>query len=370
MSEEELLSLLALKEADGIGGVLCRNILSHLGSAKAFFDAPKAKLLKIPGFGEGIYNSFGSKHTLLEKAERHLALIKKYEVRLHVYSQDSYPHRMKNIYDAPPILFSKGAADINNPIAVGIVGTRKATNYGKGLTEDIVAGLKYLNANIVSGLAYGIDITAHKAALENEMPTTAVMAGGLGMIYPASHKKYEKPIMEQGLMVSENHYENIPVGAQFVARNRIIAGLSDVTIVVESAARGGGLITAEYANNYHREVFAVPGRVGDLWSEGPNNLIKNHKANIFTSVTQLIEQVSWNLDKHKPIGLEKESFDISKLTNDEAVVVTLLREKGAYPIDEISIESHIPLNKLASLLLNLEFADLVRALPGKKFELK
>lgn len=370
MSEEELLSLLALKEVDGIGGVLCRNILSHLGSAKAFFEAPKAKLLKIPGFGEGVHNKIGKKAALFEKAEKHLALIQKNKVKLHVFNQESYPHRIKNVYDAPPILFSKGNADINNPIAVGIVGTRKATNYGKGVTEDIVAGLKSLEANIVSGLAYGIDITAHKAAIDNGMPTTAVMAGGLGVIYPASHKKHIQPILENGLLISENHYENIPVGAQFVARNRIIAGLSDVTIVVESAARGGGLITAEYANNYHREVFAVPGRVGDSWSEGPNNLIKNHKAHIFTSVEKLIEQVSWNLDKHKPIGIKETSIDLSKLSNDETVVVALLREKGAYPIDEISFETNIPLNKLASLLLNLEFTDLVRALPGKKFELK
>lgn len=370
MSEEELLYLLALKEADGVGGVLCRNILSYLGSAKAFFEAPKAKLLKIPGFGEGIYNSLGKKQELLEKAEKHYELIQKHNVNLHVFSEGTYPHRIKNIYDAPPILFSKGKGDINNPIAVGIVGTRKATSYGKGITEDIVAGLKSINANIVSGLAYGIDITAHKAALEYGLPTTAVMAGGLGVIYPASHKRHIPAILENGLLISENHYENIPIGAQFVARNRIIAGLSDVTIVVESAARGGGLITAEYANNYHREVFAVPGRVGDSWSEGPNNLIKNHKAHIFTSVNQLIEQVSWNLDKHKPIGESKSTFDLTKLSNDEAMVVTLLREKGAYPIDEISFETHIPLNKLASLLLNLEFMDLVRALPGKKFQLK
>lgn len=369
-AEQELIYKLALKEADGIGGVLFRHLISYMGSAEEVFKAPKAKLLKIPGFGPQCIQSIQDQKKLIAIGEKNFELCRKNKVNIIAFSDDAYPKKLKNLYDCPPIIFTKGKGELDATRSVGIVGTRKATNYGKDITEAIVEGLAPYRATIVSGLAYGIDIAAHKAALKHDLPTTAVMAGGIGMVYPAAHRKYTEDIMNTGLLISENKYDLVPVAPQFVARNRIIAGLSDIIIVVESAKRGGGLITAEYGNNYHREVFAVPGDVGNPMSEGPNNLIKDNKARIFTTVEDLVDSVSWQLGKVDSLKPDLITMDLSSFSEDESKVLTLLRQKGAYQIDEISFETNIRLNKLASLLLSLEFMDLVRALPGKKFELK
>lgn len=370
LSENELLYRLALREADGVGGVLFRHLISHIGSAEEIFKTPKSRLLKIPGLGPNTLKKLNDPQSLLTIAEKNLKLCQKNNVNIISFSDENYPARLKNLYDAPAILFTKGGGTLDFGRSIGIVGTRKATNYGKDVTEAIIEALKPYNVSIISGLAYGIDIAAHKAAMKHELQTIAVMAGGIGMIYPAAHRKYADQITTDGLLLSENKYDLVPVAPQFVARNRIIAGLSDIVIVVESAKRGGGLITAEYGNNYHREVFAVPGDVGNTYSEGPNNLIKENKARIYTSVDDMVESLNWLPGESTEPVKKAIDLDLSTFSEDESKVITLLRQKGAYPIDEISFETNIRLNKLASLLLNLEFQDLVRALPGKKFELR
>ena len=367
--QEDLIYKLALKEAEGIGGVLFRHLISHFGSARAVLAASEGKLLKTPGIGAFAVNSIKTARKGLEQAEKVWQNCEKRGQQIVTFQDAAYPKRFKGLYDAPPLLFISGNTDLNFRRTVGIVGTRKATEYGKSITEKMVDELKGFDVCIISGLAFGIDIAAHKAALKNEMPTLAVMAGGLNCVYPAGHKKYLPEIEKMGAVLSENTPDTVPVGPQFVARNRIIAALSDAVIVVESAKRGGGLVTAEYANNYHREVYAVPGDIGNPFSEGPNNLIRRNKAKIYTSAAHLAEDLNWDEDELLSKETEPE-LDLSRFTEDESKILRIMMEKGDCLIDDLSFESNIPLNKLASLLLNLEFQDLVKALPGKKFKLK
>ncbi|AWV98718.1 DNA-processing protein DprA [Arcticibacterium luteifluviistationis] len=368
--QEDLVYKLALKEADGIGGVLFRHLISYFGTAKAVLESPEGKLLKTPGIGPGIISGIKKAKKGLPAAEKLLTDSIKKNFQIISFQDASYPQRFKGLYDAPPIIFCQGSKDLNYTRTVGIVGTRKATDYGKEVTENIVAELAEYGVAVISGLAYGIDVTAHKAALKNNLQTVAVMAGGFDFVYPAAHKKYVKDITENGALVTENKNDVKPIGPQFIARNRIIAALSDAVIIVESARRGGGLVTAEYGNNYHREVYAVPGAIGMTYSEGPNTLIRLNKAKILTSAKNIIGDLNWSLDGEPTYEQATSELDLTKFTDDESKVLSLFMQKGEIQIDDLSFETNIPLNKLASLLLNLEFQDLVKAMPGKKFKLK
>ena len=368
--QEDLIYKLALKEADGVGGVLFRHLISYFSSAQAVLEATDGKLLKTPGIGPGIISGIKKARKGLVAAEMLARESQKKGYQIISFQDSNYPQRFKGLYDAPPILFCHGGSDLNYGRTIGIVGTRKCTDYGREITEALVAELAPLGVTVVSGLAYGIDITAHKAALKNKVKTVAVMAGGLNQIYPSAHNKYVSDIVKNGALISENKNDTVPVGPQFIARNRIIAALSDVIIIVESARRGGGLVTAEYGNNYHREVYAVPGSLDMQFSEGPNTLIRLNKAKIYTSPKDIIDDLNWNIDE---VGIKSLAFaelDLSRFTDDESKVISLLRTKGEYQIDNLSFETNIPMNKLASLLLNLEFQDLIKALPGKKFKLR
>ncbi|WP_304234715.1 DNA-processing protein DprA [Jiulongibacter sediminis] len=368
--QEDLIYKLALKEADGVGGVLFRHLVSFFGSARAVLEAPSGQLQKVQGIGKGNISKIKKASEGLNEAERLLNDSLKKGYKIITFQDAEYPLRFKGLYDAPPVLFVHGESNLNENRTIGIVGTRKATEYGKEVTDQIVSGLKPYGVSVISGLAYGIDIAAHKSALKNEMSTIAVMAGGLDSVYPAAHKKYARDIAQKGALVTENKNSTLPVGPQFIARNRIIAALSDVTVIVESAARGGGLVTAEYANNYHRDVYAIPGNINQPFSEGPNNLIKRNKARIFTSINALVKDMGWDLDGQKSEAVYRAELDLTQFTDDESKILSLLRDKGECLIDDLSFESNIPLNKLASLLLNLEFQEAVKALPGKKFKLR
>jgi DNA processing protein len=368
--QEDLIYKLALKEADGVGGVNFRHLISYFGTAQEVLEATDGKLLKIPGIGPGLVSAIKKARKGLGDAEKLAKDCEKKNFRIISFQDPNYPQRFKGLYDAPPILFCNGGSNLNYPKTIGIVGTRKCTEYGREVTENLVAELSSLGVAVISGLAYGIDITAHKAALKNNMKTVAVMAGGLDQVYPAAHKKYVNDIINNGALVSENRNDAMPVGPQFIARNRIIAALSDAIIIVESARRGGGLVTAEYGNNYHREVYAVPGSLDMPFSEGPNTLIRLNKAKIYTSPKNIIGDLDWNSEQKGSSQSPVTELDLSRFTDDESRVITLLRTKGECQIDDLSFETNIPLNKLASLLLNLEFQDLVKALPGKKFKLR
>lgn len=369
-TEEQMkLDLLALIQTPGIGSVTLRQLISYCGSVAAVFKADYKKLIRIPGVGDK------AARMVLQReghrfAEKELARCTKENIRLYFFTDADYPFRLKPLYDSPLVLYSQGNIDLNSGRSVGIVGTRKITEYGKSVTEAIIKDLVPYTPLVVSGLAYGVDIAAHRACLRHQLPTVGVMASGLDVIYPAVHKKTAQEMQQNGGLITENALATKPDFNRFPARNRIIAGLSDVTIVVESARRGGSLITVEYAQNYHREVFAVPGNLSSEQSEGCNQLIRDNKAAIFTSVDEMAEALRWSLEKQPtsdPVVHHVPVFD--GFTQDEGQVLALLHTQGELLLDELSWQSGIHLGKLATLLLNLEFQGMVRSLPGKKYSL-
>ncbi|TDE17419.1 DNA-processing protein DprA [Dyadobacter psychrotolerans] len=373
LSENERISTLALIHTPGIGSVTVRQLISYCGGASAVFTSDFKKLIKIPGIGEKVARVIlkGEAKAFAEKEYEECA---KTDTQLHFFTDDSYPARLKPLYDAPVVLYSRGNFDFNLQRSIGIVGTRQVTDYGKNVTETIIKELAAYKSLIVSGLAYGVDIVAHRASLKYELPTIGVMASGLNVIYPAAHLRTSKEMQLHGGIVTENALATKPDFMRFPARNRIIAGLSDVTIVVESAKKGGSLITVEFAQNYHREVFAVPGGLNSPQSEGCNQLIRDNKAAIFTSVEDMANAIGWSLNQ-KPqkvnsqpeLSLENMSFE--GFSQDEGQVLSMLKQKGTMQIDDLSWQSGLHLNKLATLLLNLEFQGMVRSLPGKKYAL-
>lgn len=370
--DSDLRYKIALTQVEGIGGIMFRHLIAQFGTAEEVFAAKRERLLKVAGVGSMTADNLKQTEKLFRVADETLEKADKQNVKLITYQSDEYPKRLKSLYDCPPILYYKGTMELNYPRTIGIVGTRQATEDGKAITQKLIEQLRTHNVAVISGLAYGIDIEAHRAAVQQNLPTLAVMANGIDVVYPAAHKKYIDEILANGGLITENPFGMQPIRQLFLSRNRIIAGLSDVVVVVESAKKGGGLVTAEFANNYHREVFAVPGKLTNKYSEGTNNLIKTNKAHIFTSTDDIIELMNWDIEEEagKAITFVEKEIDWSVLTEEESKVVHILREKGEVQIDNLSWEANVPLNRLASLLLNLEFQDLVKALPGKKFALK
>ncbi|MCP9761462.1 DNA-processing protein DprA [Lacihabitans soyangensis] len=368
--QQDLIYEIALSKTEGIGGVMFKQLLNTFGSAKEVFETPSAKLLKVPNMGKFTLAKIKENEEALIQAETIVSQSAKNNIRIVTFKQDEYPKKLKGIFEAPPILFFKGKGHLEYPKTLAIVGTRDASDYGKKSTEEIVASLKEHNVQIVSGLAYGIDIAAHKAALKNGLSTVGVLANSLETVYPSSHKKVALEIEETGLLISEQPFGTETKPSFFVARNRIIAALADATIVVESARKGGSMVTAEYANNYNKEVFAIPGGIFNKYSEGPNYLVSNNKAQIFTNTQDFVEWMKWDTDNQEVKVVEKEVLDLSKYTQEESKVLSLLMQNGEMLIDDLSWHSQIHLNKLASILLNLEFADLVKQSPGKKFALR
>ena len=373
--ESEKLCTLALVNTPGIGSVTIRQLISHCGSAEKVFKADYRTLTKIPGIGEKVARLILKKEGIAE-AEKEWDNCVKSGANLHFFSDKTYPNRLKSLYDAPVMLYSKGNFDYNSHRTIGIVGTRQITEYGKGITESIIRDLVPYNPLVVSGLAYGVDITAHRACQKHNLATIGVMASGLNVIYPATHQKTAKEMQENGGLVTENALNTKPDFMRFPARNRIIAGLSDITIVVESAKKGGSLITVEFAQNYHREVFAVPGNLNNSQSEGCNQLIRDNKAAIFTSVHDMAEAIGWNSQNKEgdsSVNTLKESDNpnlvFDGFTQDEGQILSLLKRQGAMQLDELSWQSSMHLNKLATLLLNLEFQGIVKSFPGKKYGL-
>ena len=367
--DQDRLSFLALHLVPGIGDYLVKQLISYCGSPEAVFKTPKGKLLKIPDIGAVSAEAITIGNTFYE-AEKELQKAEKEDVEILFFTDKKFPLRLKSIEDSPSLLYVKGNINLNQPKIVGIVGTRQATAYGKAMVEKIVSALVPHQALVLSGLAYGIDIHAHKQALKNNLPTVAVLGSGIDVIYPAAHKDTARKMLDYGGLITENHFGAKPDAHNFPARNRIIAGLSDALIIVEAAEKGGALITAEIANTYNKDVFAVPGNVGQPYSEGCNKLIKINKAHLLASVKDLEYIMNWSLVK----TLKKEDtlplFDSSSFQPHELQVMRLLKEKKTpILIDELSFQSQIPLGPLASALLNLEFGGWVVSLPGKQYKL-
>ncbi|MFN3405771.1 MAG: DNA-processing protein DprA [Cytophagaceae bacterium] len=356
----------------GIGNYLTRQLISYCGSAEQVFRENKGKLKKIPGIGINLAESIINQN-ILGSAEKEIKLAEKNKTQLIFYTHKDYPERLRQIPDAPALLYYKGNHDLNPSRAVAIVGTRKATNYGKQAVEMLVEECKKLNAIVISGLAYGIDISAHKACLQQKISTIGVMANGMNHIYPTVHKETAFKMTEAGGILTEYSFDMKADTPFFPARNRIIAGLSDAVIVVEAAEKGGALITAEIANGYNREVFAVPGNIDQEYSKGCNKLIREHKATILSSPTDLALIMNWSADGNQSVKkddkLPKRLPDLNAYSTEEATVIQSLFESEGILIDDLSWKSQLPLNKLASILLKLEFEGMVKSLPGKKYKL-
>ncbi len=366
---DEKVFQLALSLISGVGDITAKTLVSYCGSAKEIFKKTKSQLAKIPGIGtinaDNIHSfkNFAAAESEIKKCE-------KQQIRILFYTDKEYPKKLKHAPDAPVVLYYKGAADLNGKKTVAIVGTRKSTSYGRDFTEKIVEQLKPHQALIVSGLAYGIDICAHKAALKNGLETIGVMASGIDIIYPSTHQGTAMDMLRQGGLITEFKTGEKPEAHNFPSRNRIIAGMSDVVIVIEAATKGGALITAEIANSYNRDVFALPGDVGKRYSEGCNNLIKQNKATILTSVEDIEYVMNWQSDTSSAVTDDR-YFDFSTLTPAEQSIIELLSTSPeGVIIDELSWKTQIPLNKLASDLLNLEFSGIIKPLPGKRFKMK
>ena len=366
--DDEKIYQVSLSLIPGIGDITAKTLLSYCGSAKEIFKKSKTQLAKIPGIG--LINADKIKSfTNFSEASKEIEKCEQNKVDILFFTDKKYPKKLKHAPDSPAVLYYKGNSDLNNPKMVAIVGTRKSTNYGRQFTEKIVEQLAPHNVLIVSGLAYGIDINAHKAALKYGLETVGVMASGLDIIYPSIHRGIATEMLQCGGLLTEFRIGEKPEAHNFPARNRIIAGMCDATIVVEAAVRGGALITAEIANSYSRDVFALPGDAGTRSSEGCNNLIKSNKAHLLTSVKDIEYIMNWE-PQSIPVGIEEKYYDFSKLTNDEkSVIETLNLSSDGLVLDELSWKSQIPLNKLASVLLNLEFSGIVKTIPGKKYKL-
>ncbi|PID89488.1 MAG: DNA-protecting protein DprA [Bacteroidia bacterium] len=351
-----------------IGCINAKKIIAYTGGVEAVFKEKKRTLMKIPGIGEQLANNITQAQTL-KRAEEEIEFMQKNGIKASFYLDADYPERLKHCNDAPVMLYTKGNGTLNKRKAISIVGTRKATSYGKEICENIVEQLAEAKHDvlIVSGFAYGIDITAHKAALKNKLSTAAIFAHSLNKTYPAVHKKYRKEVEENGVLASEFMSQTSPEPKYFLQRNRIIAGLTDATIVVESAEKGGSLVTADIANSYHRDVFAFPGRIGDKYSAGCNKLIKINKAALLTNVADIEYLLGWDRSETK-MPVQQKLF--VNLSSDEEKIINFISRQEKASIDMISLQTQLPPSKVSSLLLNLEFAGLIKCLPGKIFVLR
>ncbi len=363
--KEDSLYKIALTLIPNVGTMLSKYLISHCGGAKNVFEASRKELLKIPGVGSKCASTILSSD-ILEKAEQEMAFMERHQIRAIFYLDDDYPDRLKHYDNAPFLLYYRGNADLNSTRIVGIVGTRQPTVRGISNCEKLVEGLAPYNVMITSGLAYGIDGVAHKKSVEYKIPTVGVMGTGMATIYPHEHKRLANRMVEEGGLLTEYPHASIPSRQHFPMRNRIIAGMVDALVVVESKIKGGSMISALIANEYNKNVFTFPGRSTDEQSEGCNALIKNHQAQLIDGVDDLVDIMRWEqLDATKEI--QKQLF--VELNNEEQSLVTLLKETEEVSIDRITYELKKPSSEIASLLLTLEFKGMVKTLPGKRYAL-
>lgn len=367
-NDQQWIYRIAMTLMDGIGPVLARQLISYCGSVEAVFRHRKRQLERVPGIGPeraSIITSSGA----LKKAELEWQFIKQHDIQAFFYLDAGYPQRLRNCDDAPLMLFYKGTKVLNHPRSIAVVGTRHCTPEGRDLTAEFINGLKVYDVCIVSGLAYGIDIVAHKEAVRHGLPTIGVTAHGLDRLYPSVHRPVSDKMILHGGLLTEYPSGTKPDRDNFPARNRIVAGMTDATVVIESAEKGGALITADFANDYNREVFSIPGRPTDRMSKGCNLLIRQNRAMLLESPDQLAEAMNWSDAKGKENAKEEQLRLFCDLTEDEMAIVNCLRNRGPLHLDILSYEVSRPVGNVASILLGLEFKELVKCEPGKMFRL-
>ena len=364
MQEEQVLQI-ALTMLPEIGTVNTKALLTTFGSASAIFQAKKKELAQVEGIGERkakLIKDF----TAFNEVEKEIIFTKKNDYQIIFQTDDQYPKRLLNCYDAPVVLYLNGHCNLNASKIISIVGTRNNTDYGKQIVEQFIAELPHENLIIVSGLAFGIDAIAHKAALKNKIPTIGVLAHGLDRIYPMQHRNLSKEMVAGGGLLTEFRKGVLPDKHNFPKRNRIVAGMADATIVIETATKGGSMITADLAATYNRELFALPGKIIDAKSSGCNQLIKENKANLFNGSADFLEWMGWH---PKTVTPKKQRVLIYEFTKDELQIADLLRDNQARSIDELYLKSGLSSSAFAAAILSLELQNAVTSLPGKMFRL-
>jgi DNA processing protein len=357
---------IALSFVKNLGPVSAKSLIAYLGSEEAIFKTSVAKMVKIPGIGDKRVATWDFDNAL-KKAEKELLFIEKHGIEVIFYTDGRYPKRLKNCGDSPVLLYARGKMELNPPHIISIVGTRNATDYGRQLCKQLIEELQQYNVLIVSGLALGIDVAAHKECLRLNMPTVGVLGHGLDRLYPSQNRAIAEKMLENGGLLSEYPSGTIPDRENFPQRNRIVAGIADATVVIEAGIKGGALITAEIANSYNRDVFAFPGRLGDDYSEGCNFLIRNNKAGLLTCVADLAFSLGWEKTDHaKPVEQFVLPLDLSA---DERLIFDILQQhKTPLAIDDLTIKANMPMSMLAMNLLNMEMQGYIRSLPGKTYK--
>lgn len=364
MDFDDLLYVMALQHVPNLGDTTSRKLIRHFGTAKNIFSEKASSLLRIDGIGkkriEGLYDKIH-----LKAAEQELKFIQSNQIKVLYFEDPDYPEKLKHCPDAPLLLFSRGNIDQKKRRIISIVGTRQITQHGIAFCEKLIEDLAVLDPVIISGFAYGVDITAQKAAVKHGLQTIGCLAHGLDQIYPKSHKKYMAQIENNGGFLTDFWSSDKFERNNFLKRNRIIAGISEATVVIESAEKGGALVTADIANSYDREVFAVPGRPGDKYSSGCNGLIKTQQAHVLTSAADIAYILNWDVEEKQSV-VQKQLF--VDLEQDEQKLYEFLKDQGKTELDHLALTCNFPTFKTASLLLNMELKGVVRPLPGKLFE--
>lgn len=356
---------IALTKIPKVGPVTTRNLISYCGGIEAIFEARKKELLRVPGVGEAVAATILEKN-YFEDAEEELRFLEEQDIQPLFYLDDAYPNRLKPLENAPILLYYKGTANLNHPRIVSIIGTRKPSALGVANCEQLVQDLEQYDVMVASGLAFGIDVTAHKESVNLGIPTVGVLGHGLKQIYPHQHKQVAYQMVENGGLLTEFTSNTLPGREHFPMRNRIVAGMCDALIVVETAQKGGSMITALYANDYNKDVFAYPGRTNDTHLQGCNHLIKTHKAALIESAKDIGYIMRWEaLDQRKEVQMKL----FTELNEVETSIVHILKDKNEMGIDQLTYETKMNGSQLASILLNLEFKGLLKTMPGKRYVL-
>ena len=365
MTDDELIALLRLQHIPFIGDTTAKKLIAHCGSAAAVFSDRKEQLLRIGGIGpHTIRELHGRVHR--EAAEKEAAFLKRRGYRYLSFEDAEYPEYLKHCADGPILLFQRGCIGLERRRVLSVVGTRNITRYGRDFCERFVEDLAPWNPVIVSGFAYGVDICVQQAAMAHGLQTIGVLAHGFTRIYPNRHREYVPAVEENGGFLTEFWSTSRPERENFLRRNRIIAGISEATVVVESADRGGSLVTADLAAGYHREVFAVPGRVDDMYSLGCNRLIRQQKAHILTAAADLVYILGWDTEETDTRPVQQQLF--VEMDGTETTIYEFLKDHGKMQLDLIALNCRLPVFQATSVLLGLEMKGVVRPLPGKLFE--
>jgi DNA processing protein len=362
---DQLLYKIGLTLIPGVGDVLGKKLVAYCGGPEAVFLEKRKSLEKIPGIGIQTVRSILD-HNVLHRAEEELVFIDKNKIKPLFYLDKAYPKRLQHCADSPLLVYYLGSADLNHQHIIGVVGTRSATEYGKKLCEQLIEGLTSDNIMIVSGLAYGIDSCAHRSAVKCGLPTVGVLAHGLDRIYPHLNRGLAERMLENGGLLTEFMSNTNPDRENFPRRNRIVAGMVDALVVVESAKRGGALITADIANSYNRDVFAFPGRIGDMYSEGCNYFIRTNRAVLIESADDIRYIMGWDkLAGGKPVQTRL----FREFSEEEQKIINVFGQEKESTIDALMLQSQLPVSKIAACLLTLEFDGIISALPGKRYKL-